>query len=277
MEETPDAMPPPPLAANMTIRRGTTADAAAISQAHYEALDRFHEFYGTFFKTHPRDLIPAMTERAFAKTKPAQVFYVAEEEEEEQRQQQQGEGKGGGDVVGFVRYSIEEARTSEKEDKEEEEDKDKTKEGQGEESPFACKDALREVWKAFGEAQAKRDAMAEDAAKGQRHMWIQHLMIRPSHQRRGVGAALLSTALRRADAEGIPAVIVSSAESVGLYRKLGFVSLGSFRLDNGYWAREAARALPPGEEGERLVERYDGVFEVEDVMVREAAAAAGEK
>lgn len=91
-------------------------------------------------------------------------------------------------------------------------------------------------------------------------------MIRPSHQRRGIGHALLSTALREADAQALPAVIVSSAESVGLYRKAGFASLGSFRLDNGHWAREVARVQPGG--SAVLVERYDGVFEVEDVMVR---------
>ncbi len=90
-------------------------------------------------------------------------------------------------------------------------------------------------------------------------------MIRPSHQRRGIGHALLSTALREADAQALPAVIVSSAESAGLYRKAGFASLGSFRLDNGHWAREVARVQPGSA---MLVERYDGVFEVEDVMVR---------
>lgn len=104
-------------------------------------------------------------------------------------------------------------------------------------------------------------------------------MIRPSHQRRGIGHALLARALLRADAARLPAVIVSSAESVGLYGKVGFVSLGSFRLDNGRWAREAVRVLTEEEEEEgdhnMLVERYDGVFEVEDVMVR-AVVVGGE-
>ncbi|OAQ98906.1 hypothetical protein LLEC1_02455, partial [Akanthomyces lecanii] len=186
--------------ANVTIRRGTSADASAISQAHYEALDRFHEFYGAFLERHPRELVPAMTARAFAKREPAQVFYVAEED--------------GGDVVGFVRYCVEEAKAGGEEKKEK---------GEEEESPYACKEAMKEVWKAFSDAQAKRDAMVEMAAKDQRHMCkpptstlffrclairsgnaftgrerkkkrriansvaqqptgIQHLMIRPSHQ-----------------------------------------------------------------------------------------------
>ncbi|PMB66292.1 hypothetical protein BM221_007279 [Beauveria bassiana] len=267
MADTSDAKPP----AGIIIRPGTAADADAISQVHYEALDRFHAFYGTFFKKHPQELIPIMTRRAFAETRrPVQVFYVAAEK---------GEDGEEGDVVGFVRFSIEEAKTEEKKKKEKEEVKEKEEE---EESPFACKEPLKEVWKAFGEEQAKRDAMLKDAAKGQRHVWIQHLMIRPSHQRRGIGHALLARALLRADAARLPAVIVSSAESVGLYGKVGFVSLGSFRLDNGRWAREAVRVLTEEEEEEEeegdhymLVERYDGVFEVEDVMVR-AVVLGGE-
>lgn len=300
-------MPP----ANMTIRLGTAADANAISQAHYEALDQFHEFYGAFFKKHPRELVPVMTARAFAKKEPVQVFYVAAD---------------GDDVVGFVRYCIEEAKDGDDDDEKkkkkkegEEEGKTEAKEGEEEEeSPYACKEAMKEVWKAFNDAQAKRDEMVENVAKDQRHMckpklvsrptihchqrmghqrmdrcWIeeairreraekkkrriantkqtgiQHLMIRPSHQRRGIGHALLSTALRQADAQTLPAVIVSSAESVALYKRLGFVSQGSFRIDNGHWAREAARARP-GRASEMLAERYDGVFEVEDVMVRPA-------
>ncbi|KAM0664272.1 hypothetical protein ACQRIU_006855 [Beauveria bassiana] len=276
MADTSDAKPP----AGIIIRPGRAADADAISQVHYQALDRFHAFYGTFFKKHPRELIPIMTRRAFAETRrPVQVFYVAAEEKK-------GEDGEEGDVVGFVRFSIEEAKTEEKKKKKEEKQEVKEKgeeeeeEEEEEESPFACKEALKEVWKAFGEEQAKRDAMLKDAAKGQRHMWIQHLMIRPSHQRRGIGHALLARALLRADAARLPAVIVSSAESVGLYGKVGFVSLGSFRLDNGRWAREAVRVLTEEEEEEgdhniMLVERYNGVFEVEDVMVR-AVVVGGE-
>lgn len=293
----PSVMPP----ANITIRPGTAADADAISQVHYEALDQFHEFYGAFFKKHPRELVPVMTARAFAKKEPAQVFHVAAD---------------GDDVVGFVRYCIEEAKDGDEEKAKEEAKEEVKEEGkeeeEEEESPYACKEAMKELWKAFSDAQATRDEMVDNAAKDQRHMckpkllphpphflpldrgshpkikedernsnnglltvWclkfagIQHLMIRPSHQRRGIGHTLLSTALQRADEQTLPAVIVSSAESVALYRKLGFVSQGSFRIDNGHWAREVAR-VQPGRASEMLVERYDGVFEVEDVMVRAA-------
>lgn len=92
-------------------------------------------------------------------------------------------------------------------------------------------------------------------------------MIRPSHQRKGVGRALLAKALANADEMKLPTLIVSSAESVGLYKKMGFTSLGRYRLDNGHWAREVARVVP-GRESEMLAERYDGVFEVEDVLMR---------
>ncbi len=154
--------------AGITIRPGTMADADAISQAHYEALDQFHEFYGAFFKMHPRELVPVMTGRAFAKTRPVQVFYVAED---------------GADVVGFVRYSVDEAK--EGGDVKEEEEEKKGEEKEEEESPYACKEALNEVWKAFSDAQAPRDAMVENATKGRRHMckpdFLRHLLILQRH------------------------------------------------------------------------------------------------
>ncbi|KAJ3486995.1 hypothetical protein NLG97_g6510 [Lecanicillium saksenae] len=152
-ESTAAAPPPPP--PNITIRRGTPADISAIVQAHYEALDQFHQFYAAFFKKHPSELIPVMTKKAFDKEPPA-VFYVAEDQTTTTE-----EGKP--DVVGFVRYSIEEAKDASKEEEENED-------GKEEESPYACKEALKGVWKEFCDAQAKRDETMENAAQGRRHM-----------------------------------------------------------------------------------------------------------
>lgn len=95
-------------------------------------------------------------------------------------------------------------------------------------------------------------------------------MIDPSYQRKGIGGRLLAAVLERCDKEGIPAFLMSSAESRGLYGKMGFESLGTWRVDNGVWAgriAEVERALGlNGNEG--LSEEFRGVGEVEDVMVR---------
>lgn len=99
---------------------------------------------------------------------------------------------------------------------------------------------------------------------------VNHLMIDPNYQRKGIGGKLLAAVLEKSDGEGIPTFLMSSAESRGLYGKLGFEILGTWRVDNGDWARrlvEVERGLGiVGNEG--LEEKFRGVGEVEDVMVR---------
>ncbi len=101
---------------------------------------------------------------------------------------------------------------------------------------------------------------------------VQHLMIDPRHQKKGIGKKLLSAVLQEAQREGLPTFLMSSAESFGLYAKLGFEDLGRWTVDNGRWMREvAAREEELGIAGEEgLVELYEGVGEVENVMVRRA-------
>lgn len=142
--------------AGIRIRPATAADASAIAQAHYEALDQYHAFYSRFFRKEAHELVPFMTERGMAKSE--NVFFVAEEEKE------------GGDVIGFVRYSVEEAKAVKEEEerkKKEEEEKEKKDE---EESPYACKEDVETVWKAFCKEQEERDAMMEKAPNGQKHI-----------------------------------------------------------------------------------------------------------
>lgn len=100
-------------------------------------------------------------------------------------------------------------------------------------------------------------------------------MIDPAHQRRGIGGQLLGAVLQRSDAEGMPTFLVSSAESRGLYGRMGFASLGTWRIDNEAWARriaETERGLGIAG-GEGLEEAFRGVGEVEDVMVRWAGVS----
>src|SRR5687767_2686095 len=70
---------------------------------------------------------------------------------------------------------------------------------------------------------------------------VRHIMVDPAHQRRGIGALLLSQATSWADEQGVPTFIVSSRESYGLYAKSGFETLGKWTIDNGRLAKEVVQ------------------------------------
>lgn len=95
-------------------------------------------------------------------------------------------------------------------------------------------------------------------------------MINPAHQRRGIGAILLSTVLAKSDAEHLPSFLTSSAEAHPLYSKLGFVDFGpDFKIDNEGWARRIMEEEEHGvDESKRLRDPCTGLFEVENCMVR---------
>ena len=102
---------------------------------------------------------------------------------------------------------------------------------------------------------------------------IKHLMVLPTHQHRGIGAALLKTILEESDAAVLPTILISSAEGVKLYRTLGFEEKATWRIDNGAWSEKIAKRLDEGgrEDVDGLVERYRGVDEVEMYVVRSPA------
>lgn len=96
-------------------------------------------------------------------------------------------------------------------------------------------------------------------------------MINPAHQRRGIGAKLLSTVLAKSDAEHLPSFLTSSAEAHPLYSKLGFVDFGpDFKIDNEGWARRIMEVEEEHgvDESKRLRDPCTGLFEVENCMVR---------
>ncbi|KAL6854510.1 acyl-CoA N-acyltransferase [Trichoderma novae-zelandiae] len=256
--------------ASITIRAGTPADASSIADVHYRALDRYHGFYGAFFVNEPRAILTRAT--GLAVREGEDVYLVAVE--------------GGGRVVGFVRYAVREGRTQaagigsemrEEEEEDKQEVVDGEKKGKEEEdvegrppSLFAVKEHLKDLWEEFDGKQVAMDECYEKAASGRRHIYINHLMIDPAYQRRGIGSKLLAAVLERSDSAKIPAFLMSSAESRGLYGKMGFESLGTWTVDNGAWAgriAEVERGLGMGGR-EGLVEEFAGVGEVEDVMVR---------
>lgn len=95
-------------------------------------------------------------------------------------------------------------------------------------------------------------------------------MVHPLHQRRGVGAKLLSTVLATGDHEQVPVFLVASAEARGLYARLGFQDLGVWTINNEHWAwRIASREAELEIEGNNdLGEQLRGVGEEERSMVR---------
>ncbi|KAL6814527.1 acyl-CoA N-acyltransferase [Trichoderma sp. SZMC 28015] len=239
--------------ASVTIRPASPADAPAIAAVHYRAQEKYHGFYGAFFVHSPRDILIQATARAIQK--PENVYLVAVDEESNK-------------VVGFVRYVVEE----EKKEEQQEEEAAVVSEGEeaGPPSLFGVKEHLKGLWEEFNEKQVAMDGCYEKAADGKRHIYVNHLMIDPDYQRKGIGGKLLAAVLARSDEEKVPTFLMSSAESRGLYGKMGFEILGTWRVDNGDWAGrvvELERGLGIiGREG--LEEEFRGVGEVEDVMVR---------
>ncbi|KAL6821328.1 acyl-CoA N-acyltransferase [Trichoderma camerunense] len=241
--------------ASVTIRPASPADAPAIAAVHYRAQEKYHGFYGAFFVHSPRDILIQATARAIQKLE--NVYLVAEE-------------GGSNKVVGFVRYVVEEEKKKDREKQEEVAVAVSEGEEAGPPSLFGVKEHLKGLWEEFNEKQVAMDGCYEKAADGKRHIYVNHLMIDPKYQRKGIGGKLLGAVLERSDKGGVPTFLMSSAESRGLYGKMGFEILGTWRVDNETWAGRVVgveRGLGiVGREG--LEEEFRGVGEVEDVMVR---------
>ncbi|RTE74849.1 hypothetical protein BHE90_010711 [Fusarium euwallaceae] len=231
---------------SITLRPATLADSAAISNIHYEALNRYHVFYAAFFQKHPRDIIRIADSGAIQD--PGRTVVVAEEE-------------GGGEIVGFIIYQIANSNSNKSEED--------TRDG-----PVLSisepKEHLRELWDRFNERNVEMDAIKEEAVKGQKYYEVLQLMVHPSHQRSGVGNRLLSSALAKADSDSAPTLVTSSAEGHGLYLKHKFRSLGNNKtwpVDNAWWAGEAAKL--DDKLGPDFVAACSDLYEEEDCMIRQ--------
>lgn len=137
--------------ASVTIRPASPADAPAIAAVHYRAQEKYHGFYGAFFVHSPRDILIQATARAIQK--PENVYLVAVDEESKE-------------VVGFVRYVVEEEK---KKDGEKQEEPALVSEEAGP-SLFGVKEHLKGLWEEFNEKQVAMDGCYEKAADGKRHI-----------------------------------------------------------------------------------------------------------
>ncbi|KAH7121447.1 acyl-CoA N-acyltransferase [Dactylonectria macrodidyma] len=225
---------------SVTIRPATVADKDAMADVHDKAMTPFLEFYNALWTKSPSEVIPILTDKALRN--PKFVFLVAEVE---------------GSVVGFTRYTIVPAQKP------------------ADEKPphlllIQPKEQLKEIWVRFNARDDEMDACKQEAAKGQRHYYVLHLMIHPDYQRRGIGGKLLQTVIDRADAEGVPTILTSSKVAHGLYLKLGFEDLGVWTVDCEAWAKEVVEANAKSgiKQNEDLAHKYAGVTEVEACMIR---------
>ncbi|KAH8901137.1 acyl-CoA N-acyltransferase [Thozetella sp. PMI_491] len=228
---------------SIDIRPATVDDAASIAHVHYQALNTYHEFYAAFFAVHPRDSVPKSTASALQSL--GQNFVVAVD-------------TSSGEIVGFIRYHFVDAEKVEE------------KTVNTVPSLFAPKDHLKDLWAKFCDREDDMDVCYLNASRGKKHNYVKHLMVDPNHQRKGIGKKLLGYVVAKSDADGIPTFLVASAEAHHLYGKLGFEDLGTFRIDNGFWAKEIVQHENElgitGNEG--LDERFKDVEEVERYMVR---------
>lgn len=136
--------------ASVKLRPAQPADAAAIANTHYRALDRYHEFYGAFFVLDPREILAKST--AAALEKPANVMWVAVDEESN-------------NVVGIVKYTVEAEKVASTATVAE----DSTP-APAAPSFTAVKEHLKVLWDEFGKRRDEMDECYEKAANGKRHI-----------------------------------------------------------------------------------------------------------
>jgi hypothetical protein len=139
--------------ASLILRPAEPADAAAIADIHYRALDRYHEFYGAFFALDPREILTKSTPLALEKAD--NVFLVAVDVESK-------------DVIGFVKYTVEaEKAASNIAASEAKEEPVAVPAGP---SLMAAKAHMKELWTEFRKRADEMDECYEKTADGKKHI-----------------------------------------------------------------------------------------------------------
>lgn len=136
------------------IRPATADDAAAMARVHYYALETFQDIYIAFWGAQPRDILPKSTLRGLKD--PSQKFLVAVDATSDE-------------VVGFVRYHIEDEDKGEKKDVQEPNETEEQP-APAMESLFTPKEHLADLWKQFGERDDEMDACHDMTLQGRKHI-----------------------------------------------------------------------------------------------------------
>jgi GNAT superfamily N-acetyltransferase len=78
------------------------------------------------------------------------------------------------------------------------------------------------------------DGVLHQGHPAEPHLFVSMLAVDPAHQRRGVGRALLTAALERADGYGVPTYLdTAKPENVPYYASFGFEEMGLGELPRG--------------------------------------------
>ena len=82
---------------------------------------------------------------------------------------------------------------------------------------------------------------------GPDHLLLEHLYIRPSHQGRGIGGAVLRAVFAQADAAGLDVRVgaLRDSDANRFYARHGFVLVGRTEFDNHYVRTHRRATKPP--------------------------------
>lgn len=78
------------------------------------------------------------------------------------------------------------------------------------------------------------DSRQHEGHPGEDHLYVWILTVAPAAQRTGVGRALLTTAIERAEAKGVPAYLdTANPDNLPYYGSFGFETIGQIDLPRG--------------------------------------------
>lgn len=95
-------------------------------------------------------------------------------------------------------------------------------------TPFVL--GIRNYWRSMGYL-ALAEQMQMELTRGRPHYYLWGLAVEPGHQRRGIGTALMSPVLAKADALELPVYLETHVEgNIAYYRRFGFELIQTVEL-----------------------------------------------
>ena len=139
------------------IRRATIGDVNNIIETHYSALEKTNDFYASFLKTNPKQLLLKSMTQSLQDSE--EINLVAETTEH--------------GIIGFVQYAIEDGSPQPEQVQKQHEEESKEKAVLAEQGPpvtSAAKDELIPVWDRFLKGQDVVNSAYTESTRGQKHI-----------------------------------------------------------------------------------------------------------